>query len=132
VTEPELYDIYSRWTGELHFFTVRDLGQHVDCEYFPAASEFKVYSGYALDSSFSGTVPSLGRPLGERSETIKLLKPEDNPSRSDLDALFKMICLAAARVLRIKPKRPGLTTGRRDPEDGPALRGHPDGPGAAG
>jgi hypothetical protein len=104
-TERELYDIYSKWTGELHFFAVRDLRSHLDCEYFPNDYQFKVYSGYAEEFTTSGGIPGLSRPQGECSETIRLLRPLDNPSQEDLDLLFKQICLAAARVLKIKVGR---------------------------
>jgi hypothetical protein len=107
VTERELYEIYSRWSGELHFFTVRDLGRHVDCEYFPDTYEFKLYSGYAEDS-LSGTVPTLIRPPGERSETVRLYRTADRPTQEQLTELFKTLCLAAARVLKIPVGRKQL------------------------
>lgn len=101
MTDRELYDVYSKWTGDLHFLMVKELDQHLDCEYIPDRYEFKVYSGFAEEFSTSSGIPGLSRPPGERSETIKLLRPEDNPTKGDLDQLFKDICLAAARVLGI-------------------------------
>ena len=101
MTEAELYDIYSKWTGELHFFVIRNLGEHLDCEYFPSDYQFKVYSGWVEEYS-TNAIPGLSRPPGERSETIQLLRPEDNPSQEDLRQLFRTICLAAARVLKLE------------------------------
>lgn len=109
MTKEELYDVYSRWTGELHFFAVRDLGAHLDCEYFPDQYEFKVYSGFVEEYTTNSGIPGLARPPGERFETIKLLRPEDNPGKRELDNLFKAICLAAARVLNVKVGRAELT-----------------------
>lgn len=105
MTAEELYDVYSRWTGELHFYAVRELDRHLDCEYFPDKYEFKVYSGFVEEFTTNSGIPGLSRPEGERSETIKLLRPEDNPGRKELDNLFKSICLAAARVLKVKVAR---------------------------
>ena len=115
MTGQELYQIYSKWTGELHFFCVRNLGRHLDCEYFPDQHQFKVYSGYAVESF--GTVPGLTRPEGERSLSVELLRPEDDPTREDLELLFKEICLAAARVLKVPLGRQALPEGEHGDED---------------
>ena len=107
----ELYEIYAKWTGELHFWCLRELDRHIDAEFFPGEYQFKVYSGWAQEDRIGGigmTVPGLSRPDEERSETIQLLKPEDNPSEADLRALFKTICLAAARVLEVRIARAEL------------------------
>jgi hypothetical protein len=101
MTEQELYQIYSKWTGELHFFVLRNLGEHLDAEYFPGEYKFKVYSGWVEEYTTTSGIPGLSRPPGERSETIKLLRPEDDPSAEDLRQLFRTICLAAARVLEV-------------------------------
>jgi hypothetical protein len=101
MTEKELYKVYSEWTGALHFFAIRDLGHHLDCEYFPGEYQFKIYSGWVEEYSSASGIPGLSRPPGERSETVQLLRPEDNPSQEDLRALFRAICLAAARVLKV-------------------------------
>ena len=123
MTETELYQIYSRWTGELHFWCVRELNAHLDCEYFPDTFEFKVYSGYAEEYSTASGIPGLSRPPGERSETIKLLRPEQNPNKVDLENLFKSICLAAARVLGVRLERKALETGEgRTHDQDPAQR----------
>jgi hypothetical protein len=108
MTEQDLYQIYSRWTGQLHFYAVRELGEHLDCEYFPGSHQFKVYSGWAEEYTTAGGIPGLSRPLGERVQTIDLYRPEDNPSPDQLDQLFKEICLAGARVLGIQPGRKAL------------------------
>lgn len=100
-TEQHLYQIYSKWTGELHFWTVQKLGLHLDCEYFPNEYLFKVYSGFAEEFSTTSGIPGLSRPPHELSETIRLLRPEDHPTRQQIGELFKQICLAAARVLEI-------------------------------
>ena len=104
MTQEELYEIYSEWTGALHFWCLRQLGEHLDCEYFPNSYQFKVYSGWAEEqlAGFGVTVPGLSRPPDERSETIKLLRPEDNPTQEDIRQLFRTICLAAARVLKVE------------------------------
>lgn len=108
MTDRELYDVYSKWTGELHFWCVRELDRHLDVEYIPQEYLFKVYSGWAEEYSTTSGIPGLSRPLGERSETIALLRPRDNPSREELAELFKQICLAAARVLQLKIGRTQL------------------------
>jgi hypothetical protein len=112
MTKEHLYNIYSRWTGDLHFLMVKELDLHLDCEYLPDQYEFKVYSGFAEEFSTTSGIPGLSRPRYEDSETIKLLRPEDNPSQEQLDYLFKTICLAAARVLGIKIRRKGLGNGQ--------------------
>jgi hypothetical protein len=105
MTEQELYQIYSKWTGTLHYWVIRELDTHLDCEYFPASYEFKVYSGFAEEYTTNSGIPGLARPEGETSKTIKLLRPEDNPSEEQLRQLFRTICLAAARVLKVKVGR---------------------------
>ena len=97
----ELYEIYSKWTGALHFWTLHQLGEHLDCEYFPDSYQFKVYSGYVEEYTTLTGIPGLSRPEGERSETIQLLCPEDYPTEEDIRQLFRTICLAAARVLKV-------------------------------
>lgn len=106
MTQKELYAIYAKWTGTLHFYCVRELDRHIDCEYLPDTYQFKLYSGFAEESY--GTVPGLTRPPGERSETVKLYRPEDHPTYEQLDELFRQICLAAARVLRVQLGRKEL------------------------
>lgn len=108
MTERDLYETYSRWTGELHFYAVRELGAHLDCEFFPDQYEFKVYSGFVEEYTTNSGIPGLARPPGERSETVKLLRPENNPTKADLDQLFRTICLAAARVMKVKVARAEL------------------------
>jgi hypothetical protein len=98
VTSQELYDIYASWTGQLHFYVVRELGRHVDVEFFPAQYVFRVYSGHV--EAVLGTV-MMGRPEGERSETVRVPRPEDNPSLEDLSEAFAGLCRAAARVLEL-------------------------------
>lgn len=102
MTQAELYDIYSKWTGELHFYILRELDRHIDAEFFPDLYQFRIYSGFVEEYTTATGIPGLARPQGERSETIELLQPGDNPTQEDLDLLFKFICLAAARVLKLK------------------------------
>jgi len=113
MNDPEqLYRIYSTWTAQLHRWAVAHLGEHIDCEFFPIDWKFKVYSGYAQagDIYLFHTVPTVGRPRKERSQTIKLPTPAEDPTQAELDETFRAICLAAARVLRID-----LSRGKRLP-----------------
>lgn len=105
MTAEELYRIYYQWTGKLHNWTASELEQNLDCEYFPDQYLFKVYSGGVEERMTLSGIPGFSRPEGEREESIRLLRPEDNPSQEDLDRLFKAICLAAARVLGIRVAR---------------------------
>jgi hypothetical protein len=114
MTETELYEIYAKWTGELHFWCVRELDRHIDVEFFPSAYEFKLYSGYAEEYSTSSGIPGLQRPPGERTETVRLLRPEQSPTQKQLETLFKDICLAAARVLDVRVGRARLEDRKQD------------------
>lgn len=101
MTSAQLYNIYAKWTGQLHAW-LRTIGKDVDAEYFPDSYEFRIYSGRAeIDISQSGLV-SLVRPHSERVATLALPKPQDDPTQADLDEAFRQICLAAARVLDIE------------------------------
>lgn len=116
----ELYKVYADWTGQLHYWVEKNLGRHIDCEYFPDSYQFKIYSGWAkptsTDFALSGagdvipisTVPNLTRPWGENTELIHLPKPQEEPTKADLDEVFRQLCLAAARVLEIDLKKPQL------------------------
>jgi hypothetical protein len=115
----ELYKIYADWTGQLHHWVQTKLGRHIDCEYFPDSYQFKLYSGSAepTRTTFAfnedsilpiSTVPNLARPSGEAAITVQLPKPEEDPTRADLDEAFRGLCLAAARLLEIDLKRPQL------------------------
>lgn len=108
----ELYKVYADWTGALHYWVEKQLSRHIDCEYFPDSYQFKIYSGWAkpIPTSFAikeesmlpiSTVPNLTRPPGETFELIQLPRPESDPSQAELDAKFRELCLAAARVLEI-------------------------------
>jgi hypothetical protein len=107
----DLYSIYSKWTGQLHHWVARELGKHIDVEYFPQDYLFKLYSGRAQDreTTLFSTVPGLTRPSGEASAQVRVPKHNDNPTQAELDEAFRQLCLAAARVLGIdldKPKLP--------------------------
>jgi hypothetical protein len=112
MTDKELYETYAAWTGQLHFYADKYLGRHIDAEYFPAIYEFRLYSGQAKEKELQvwgfSTVPSMTRPLGEASVTIKLPRPEDDPTPEQLEQVFKGICLAAARILEIDLGKPKL------------------------
>jgi hypothetical protein len=103
VTAEELYKLYSKWSGELHYFCMKELGRHVDVEYFPNDYYFGVYSGSGQDAVMTGwfgtTVPAVVRPPGEKSAKVQVPRPEANPSEADLQEAFRQLCLAAARVL---------------------------------
>jgi hypothetical protein len=75
-----------------------ELGRHVDAEFFPKEYVFRIYSGHL--EAVLGTV-MMGRPEDERSETVRVPRPEDNPSREDLSRAFEGLCRAAARVLEL-------------------------------
>jgi hypothetical protein len=115
LNEPdELYKVYAAWTGELHFYVVRELNRHVDCEFFPDSWKFAIYEGHVQDGYIGGygdlpvTVPGLHRPAGEAREVIQLPRPQDNPTKAQLDGVFRDLCLAAARVLAIDLGKPKL------------------------
>jgi hypothetical protein len=112
MTKEELYITYYKWTGILHQLVATHLGEHVDVEYFPDDYVIQVYSGSAEERVMTGwmgtTVPGLSRPRGEQRATIKLPRPEDNPNQEDLEATFRALCLAVARVLNIKLAQLGL------------------------
>jgi hypothetical protein len=105
MTSQELYKTYAAWTGQLHYYAVKHLGRHIDCEYNPDSYEFCIFSGHAEDAPLSvwafHTVPTLVRPPGEARAVIRLPKPEENPSSEQLDEVFRQLCLAAARVLSV-------------------------------
>jgi hypothetical protein len=112
MTDAQLYETYAAWTGQLHFYADKYLGRHIDAEYFPAIYEFRLYSGEAKEKELAvwgfSTVPSMTRPLGEATVTIKLPRPEDNPTPEQLEEVFRGICMAAARVLAIDLGKPKL------------------------
>jgi hypothetical protein len=111
MTQEELYRIYYQWTGKLHNWTASELELELDCEYFPDQYLFKVYAGSAENYLTASGLPGFSRSWGERSEEIRLLRPDDNPTQADLDQLFKQICLAAARVLGVKIAKGRLKSG---------------------
>lgn len=115
MTAEDLYKIYAAWTGQLHFYCVKELGRHVDVEYFPNDYFFRIYSGHAEGSTFSfgygsasSIIPSLMRPACERSEIVKVPRPEDSPSAETLEEAFRALCLAAARVLEVQTGKAAL------------------------
>jgi hypothetical protein len=105
MTAKELYETYARWTGHLHFYCIKYLGVHIDCQFFPDTYRFGLYSGHAQEKPLQAwnfsTVPALTRPIGEAKEIVQLPRPEDNPTTDELDMAFKGLCLAAARVLEV-------------------------------
>lgn len=100
--DPEdLYKIYAGWSRDLHQWCAKELGVHVDAEFFPIEWKFKVYSGMAnVEVSLFG-VPHLTRPGGERSFVLKLATPDQDPTPEELAKTFRNICLATARILEI-------------------------------
>lgn len=113
MTKDELYLIYYRWTGQLHNMVGAQLGEHVDVEFFPDDYVMNVYSGSAQDAviTMSHTVPGIVRPHGEKRQSIKLPRPEENPTQVDLDNTFRALCLAVARVLGIRLSQLTLDAG---------------------
>jgi hypothetical protein len=105
----ELYKVYADWSGQLHHWVQTRLGRQIDAEFFPDTYQFKLYSGGAENEISISGVPQWVRPLGERSITIQLPRPKDDPSQADLDAAFRELCLAAARVLEIDLGKAKLT-----------------------
>jgi hypothetical protein len=120
VPAEELYKLYSGWTAQLHAWCQEKLGRHVDAEFFPIDWKFKVYSGHAgAEVSLFG-VPHIVRPAGEKSFTLKLPAPEEEPDQARLDQCFRNICLATARVLEIElgvPKLGGKKKGKHGHTD---------------
>ena len=118
MTDKDLYETYAAWTGSLHFYADKYLRRHIDCEYFPAIYEFRLYSGEAKEKELQvwgfSTVPTMTRPLGEATVTINLPRPEDDPTPEQLEQVFKEICLAAARVLEIDLGKPKLDAPNND------------------
>jgi len=107
-----LYAIYSKWTGELHFWCLEHLGRRLNAEFFLESWQIKLYPGPLQEKNLQAwgfsTVPGFERP--RNPATVQLPRPADNPSQADLDAAFRACCLAAAQVLKIdlsKPKLPG-------------------------
>lgn len=115
MTEQELYDEYAKWTGLLHHWMLKHGHRHLDVEFFPAPKwEMRLYTGSAEDTMMTGwygtTVPSFSRPEEEARALVKLPKPEDEPTKAELDQTFLEICLAAARILDIDLGKPKLQT----------------------
>jgi hypothetical protein len=113
MTEQELYKVYAQWSGQLHHWMVKELGRHLDVEFFPAPDWLmKLYSGHAQERLVGGwggaTVPALRRPGEEARAVVRLPRPEDAPSPAQLDDTFREICLTAARVLEIDLGKPKL------------------------
>jgi hypothetical protein len=120
MTADDLYKIYAKWSGELHYYCIKHLGRHVDVEYFPSDYFFNVYSGRGQDAQMTGwfgtTVPAMIRPLGERHARVAVPRPEANPSEAELQEAFRALCLAAARVLEAdlgKERLPGSNAPKR-------------------
>lgn len=108
--ETRLSNIYGRWTAQLNVWTAKQLGRHIDCQFFPDKWIFRVYSGYAQEGDIYAlhTVPTISRPPGERFETIPLPRPNEHPTDTRLEEVFRRICLAAARVLELDLQKPRL------------------------
>jgi hypothetical protein len=49
MTEKELYETYARWSGDLHFYCIKYLGSHLDCEFYPSTWRFGLFSGRAVE-----------------------------------------------------------------------------------
>jgi hypothetical protein len=119
MTAQELYITYYKWSGQLHTLVAEQLQEHVDVEFFPDDYLMKVYSGAAHEQDIRAfqTVPGLVRPIGEAREIIRLPRPEDQPTKKDLDATFRALCLAVARVLGIRLSQLGLPDGPEEEEE---------------
>lgn len=112
-----LYQTYAAWTGALHHYCQRELGQDLDVEFFPAEWEMRLYAGGSLDLEISNSgIPGLVRPPDARP--FRLPRPENNPTQEELDQAFRALCYAAALVLKIDLAKGKLS-------DGPPSRSNP-------
>ena len=95
----ELYAIYARWTGQLHFYIAHSLGRHLNVEFFPDLYEIHLYPGDPF-CVIGSSVPKLERPATRT--ILSLPKPEDNPSPQTLDETFRKLCISAAFSLGLE------------------------------
>jgi hypothetical protein len=100
LNEQELYKVYATWSGQLHFWVLSQFHRHIDCEFLPFEYKFQIHDRPAEVHVSSSGIPHLARPEG-RSISIRLPRPEEDPSKAELDEIFRVICLAAARVMEI-------------------------------
>jgi hypothetical protein len=112
-----LYNLYAGWTGQLHHYCTKELGQDLDVEFFPSTWEMRLYAAGSLDLEISQSgIPGLVRPKDSRP--FRLPRPEDDPSPEELEQTFRALCYAAALVLKID-------LGKRKLGRGPASRPDP-------
>lgn len=105
-----LYNTYAAWTGQLHSFCQRELGQDLDVEFFPADWEMRLYAPGTLDINISQCgIPGLVRPANARP--FRLPRPENDPTQEELDMAFRGLCYAAAVVLKIDLGKAKLVDG---------------------
>jgi hypothetical protein len=93
----ELYQLYSAWSGQLHFYAARDLHRQLNAEFFPAPA-WEMQLSRAMEEVTASGIPRLIHIGGE---IYRLPRPEENPSKDQLDITFRHLCLVAARVLEI-------------------------------
>lgn len=118
----QLYQVYAGWSAKLHTWVETQLGRHIDCEFVPHTWEFKIYSGHAETSILGAGIPRFTRPEVERMEIILLPRPEQRPDQEGLDLAFRTLCLAAARVLGLKPSKALAEASQAAPEPVKLLR----------
>jgi hypothetical protein len=124
--EQRLYDTYAGWTGQLHHYCVKFLGAELNVEFFPAPDwHMKLYPGpleeiqpMMAGSVMLSSVPRLYRP---KADPFPLPRPEENPTKEELDETFRALCLAAAQILKIDLGKRKLANGM-GPEDSASAR----------
>jgi hypothetical protein len=125
--EQHLYDTYAAWTGQLHHYCVKFLGAELNVEFFPAPDwHMKLYPGpleeiqpMMAGSVMLSSVPRLYRP---KADPFPLPRPEQNPTKEELDETFKHLCLAAAQILKIDLGKRKLANGMGPPDSAAARR----------
>lgn len=105
--EQRLYDTYAAWTGQLHHYCVKYLGAELNVEFHPAPDwEMRMWPGpleeiqpmMLAGGGMMSSVPRIYRPP---TEPFPLPRPEQNPTKEELDRVFRDLCLAAAQVLKL-------------------------------
>jgi hypothetical protein len=125
--EQRLYDTYAAWTGQLHHYCVKYLGAELNVEFFPAPDwHMKLYPGpleeiqpMMAGSVMLSSVPRLYRP---KADPFPLPRPEQNPTKEELDETFRRLCLAAAQILQVDLGKRKLANGLGPQDDSSTRR----------